>query len=147
MSADATKITVETAAKLLMITPRHLQRLAKEGWVPKPYTVVGVVQGYIQWRDDSDKRGTATAAKARADDMKTKLLELRLGRESKKLMEVEEVEATFMMVFGMLKSNLIGFPASHTRDREERIRIEDGINNILQITVDQIEDCIRGVKT
>lgn len=142
MSETGPTITVESAAKLLLKTPRHVQRLTKEGWIKKAddgrYTVISVVQGYIKWRDDAERRRTQSASRAAVDDVKTKLLQLRLDSESKKLIPMEEAFAALDFIAGTLKSEFLGFPAAITRDLALRNKLEEGINAIFARAVERI---------
>ena len=59
-SEGASTITIDVAAKLLMVTPEWVRRRTKDGWIPKTdrgrYRVVDVVQGYIRFLKDEASR-------------------------------------------------------------------------------------------
>jgi predicted transcriptional regulator of viral defense system len=59
-SEGAGTITIDVAAKLLMVTPEWIRRLSKDGWIAKTergrYRVVDVVQGYIRFLKDEARR-------------------------------------------------------------------------------------------
>jgi hypothetical protein len=42
------EVSVEIAARLIMVSERHVQRLAASGWIEKPYTVSGSVNALPQ---------------------------------------------------------------------------------------------------
>ena len=71
-SEGAGTITIDVAAKLLMVTPEWVRRLTKDGWIAKTdrgrYRVVDVVQGYIRFLKDEARRATKTAAHNRLQD-------------------------------------------------------------------------------
>lgn len=62
----------DVIAKLLEITPRRLQQLAKDGYIPKAsrgkYSLVGAVQGYVRFL-----RAAQTRAKTEPDDDEGKM--------------------------------------------------------------------------
>jgi hypothetical protein len=140
MKEKSQNITVQGAAKLLMVTARHVQRLAKDGWISKPYTVLGVVHGYIKWRNESERLNTQKSTRAGADEVRTKLLQLRLDQESKKVIPLDEALNAVNFVCGTLKSEFVGFPAAVTRDRTERARLEDAVDAIFTRAVERIEE-------
>lgn len=60
------QISAAVAAKLVMVTDRHLRRLVAEGWIRKTddgqYTLVGVVQGDINCLKDEQRNLSETGA-------------------------------------------------------------------------------------
>lgn len=69
-SEGAGTITIDVAAKLLMVTPEWVRRLAKEGWIAKTergrYRVVDVVQGYVRFLSDRTDDAHGPAANAQS---------------------------------------------------------------------------------
>jgi hypothetical protein len=55
------EIPVATAARLIMVSEQYVYQLARAGWIAKPYTLAGVVQGYIRWLKDEGRKGTKSA--------------------------------------------------------------------------------------
>jgi len=62
-SEVAGTITIDVAAKVLMVTPEWVRRLTKDGWIAKTdrgrYRVVDVVQGYIRFLKRSASRNSS----------------------------------------------------------------------------------------
>jgi hypothetical protein len=55
-----------------MVSPERIRQLSKEGWIEKQgrdqFFLVDVVQGYIRFRNDSDRRAQKSAADGRVRD-------------------------------------------------------------------------------
>lgn len=136
MSEEAGVVTAETAAKLLMLTDRHLRRLVADGWVQKTpegrYTIVGSVQGYIRYLKDEARRGSKSAANNRTADARAREIELRISQKERVLIPLAHALETTDHVIGLMRSELDGLPARMTRDRELRYRIEEAIDGILK---------------
>ena len=77
-SEVAGTITIDVAAKVLMVTPEWVRRLTKDGWIAKTdrgrYRVVDVVQGYIRFLKDEARRATKTAAHNRLQGIRARPL-------------------------------------------------------------------------
>jgi hypothetical protein len=82
-------ITIEVAAKLLMVTPEWVRRLTKDGWIAKTergrYRVVDVVQGYIRFLKDEARRATKTASHNRLQEIRARKNRIRLDRRNRRL--------------------------------------------------------------
>lgn len=128
---EAGTITRETAAKLLMVTPRYITQLVKDGWIQKSendrYTIAGVVQGYIKCLKDEKRRNSQKTSQSKVSDARSREIELRIAEREKRLMPVQEVLDMVADVIGNLKSEQIGIPARVSRDRVVRSLIEDAI--------------------
>ena len=75
-SEGAGTITIDVAAKLLMVTPEWIRRLSKDGWIAKTergrYRVVDVVQGYVRFLKDEARRSTKTASHSRLQEIRAR---------------------------------------------------------------------------
>jgi hypothetical protein len=65
-------------------------------------------------------------------------IELRTAQRAGLLIETDEAFAILDDVFGMLRSDLGGLPATVTRDLEIRREIEKGVNEILNRTAKRL---------
>lgn len=130
--ASGNLIPTEVAAKLLMVTPEWIRRLTKDGWIKKvakdQYTVVDVVQGYINYLKDEQRRTSKSASASRAHDARAREIEQRIAREDGRLIQIEDVQAGVTEIMGTLRSELAGVPAASTRDIEARQMIEGQLN-------------------
>jgi len=108
---------VAVIGRLLNLTPRHLQRLATDGVIPKAargrYELVPVVQGYVKYLQDlaagkgDDARKTATteyaierAKKAQRENMKA----------AGELIPKTEIVAMIQGMFGHCRARLLAIP-------------------------------------
>ena len=136
---EDTPVTVEFAARLLGMTPRHLQRLSKLGFIRKPYTLGSTVAGYVKWRDDCDTRGTASAARVRIENAKARMAELRAEKLADQLISIDDAVMLVDSIAGVLRSEMVGLPAVFTRDLTTRQRLQDLIDGIFNRACDRLK--------
>ncbi|HEV8503706.1 MAG TPA: hypothetical protein VGR63_19195 [Casimicrobiaceae bacterium] len=136
-------MTAEMAARLLMKSAERIRQLSREGWIPKHgtgantrYALVDVVQGYIRFRDDVEKRQTKTAAATRISDARAREIELRTAIREGRLIDLDEALEAVEDLVGLLRSELSGLPARCTRDLQLRRTIETARNDILDRIAD-----------
>lgn len=131
-------INTEQAARLLMKSAERVRQLAKEGWITQAgsaqdrrYRLLDVVQGYIRFRDDEDRRTNKSAAHSRITDARSREVELKNAQREGRLIELDEAVAVIEAVIGLLRSLLSGLAARVTRDLSLRRTIETAVNDIL----------------
>jgi hypothetical protein len=121
-------ITASVAARLIDVHPRRLQQLVAAGWIERPnrgeYTLVSVVQGYIRFLLDEDRRAAKSAAEARVLDARAREIELRTAREEAKLVPFDEAREFLNGVIGLFMSLLSGVPVEFTSDVDDRRRLK-----------------------
>jgi phage terminase Nu1 subunit (DNA packaging protein) len=83
---------------------------------------------YIKYLSSEGRRSKDSDSKARAQEARTKTLELRARREEGELIEMAEVELVFADIVGTLSAELGGVPAACTRDLALRNTIEENQN-------------------
>jgi hypothetical protein len=131
---QAGMITVDQAARLIMVTDVWVRQLIKMGFIPKPVKglvpLVAVVQGYIKFLKDEERRSSKSAADSRVRDARAKEIELRIAREQRELIPTEEALAICSNIVGHTMSRLTGLPAEFSRDLNERRRLEAAIDAI-----------------
>lgn len=93
--ADSPTCKVTALARLLNVTERRVQQLAKDGIISKPlkgkYDLVGCVQGYIRYLQDRDSaKGVA------AIDSHLERARLIKAKADKTEIEVEALMATYI---------------------------------------------------
>jgi hypothetical protein len=128
--ADNT-ISVAVAARLIMVTERRVQQLAASKWIPKPYTIVGTVQGYIRFLQDDAKKASRSAGKADADHERARKLKLANDETEWLTVRIEDALAALDAIVGPIKSDLAGVPSRVTDDLVQRRRIEDTMDVVL----------------
>jgi hypothetical protein len=105
-------IPLAVAARLIMVDERHVQRLVASGWIPQPYTVAGVVQGYIRWlkaRKSSKSAGDEDIRRERA-----RALKMANDETERLLVRTDDAMASLDAVVGVIRSDLAGVAARAT---------------------------------
>jgi hypothetical protein len=135
---QAGHITLEQACRLVMLSNERIRQLVKDGYIPKPaknsYPLVGVVQGYIRFLRDEDRRSSKTAAESGLKAARQKEVELRIAERSRDLIDVREHSDIVDEMAGMFVAGLSALPARVTKDMAMRRQIEaecDAIRNDL----------------
>lgn len=125
---QAGMITMDQAAKLLMVSPEWIRRLCKAGYIPRvakgKYPLVGVVQGYIKSLKDDEKKASKGASENRVRDARAAEIERRLAREDRKIIALDESLAAYDYATGLYLQSISGLPARMTRNASERRRLE-----------------------
>lgn len=144
-------IPLKQAAALLMVTDQWIRDLAKKGYVPKPENgkipLVAVVQGYIRWLKDEERRTSKTATASKVQEERA--LEIRQRRElaAGNLIEMASAEAVFADALGVYRSELAGLPAAVTRDLSIRVEIETRLNDALDRCRDRFEKSSKALRS
>mgnify|MGYP005728068115 CR=1 FL=1 len=119
-SAGMPTYPASTIAKLLMLTERRVQQLAKDGVIPKSergrYELAPCVQGYIRFLQDRNVTAgsdiyidyaTEKAKKLKAEREKA---ELEVARMREQLVETAVIEYELTDLFTKIKKNLRNIP-------------------------------------
>src|SRR5262249_53670145 len=81
-------------------------RLSHDGWFSKDaggYRVTELVQGFVKYLRDENRRASKSAAASRVQDARARLLELRVAEREGKLMETSDaLDATDQLVGAFL---------------------------------------------
>ena len=131
-------VSAETAAKLLMVTPRYLSLLVKQGWIKKTpddkYTIVAAVQGYITSLKDTTRRNSSKAASTTLADRRAELVSVQVEERTGDLKReaIAEAMAAVDGVIGGMKADLYSVPARVTMDLRLRKKIEAEIERVFQ---------------
>ncbi len=109
----------KTIAKLLMLTERRVQQLAKEGVVPKAergrYELAPAVQGYIRYLQDR-AAGSAVQSgtidyhveKARKTKAEADIAEIEAAKRRGDAIDASEVKRAWQLILGEVRANLLG---------------------------------------
>lgn len=118
----------DVGCKLLMITQQWFNKLVRDGWIKKAgknrYRVVDVVQGYVKYLQDENRRATKSASASRVQDARAQQIEMQMAKEQRELIPIEDVAAFLSDTLGALRSELTGVPAASSRDPAVRAEIE-----------------------
>lgn len=129
-------ITMVQATRLLMLSDERIRQLQKAGYIDKvghgQMTLVGAVQGYINFLRDAERRSSKSAAASAVQQARAEEINLRVAKERSKLIETDEVEDAISDILGQLRAGFDGLPASVTRDAALRDKIEQKVNGIFE---------------
>ena len=129
-------------AQLLGFSRSQFERISEAGGIkprsPNCWPVIETFQGFLRYARDEDRRTTKTAMRSRVQAARAREIEMRTAQRAGILCETDEALALADDVFGMLRSDLSGLPATVTRDLEIRSEIEKGVNEILNRTAKRL---------
>jgi hypothetical protein len=135
----ASILSAEMAGELLMIGGERVRQLHKAGWIKKGsmgFRLIDVVHGYIQYRNDAERRSTKSAAANRVTDMRAREIELRVARREAELLERDDALEVVDELVGIFLSALSSIPPRLTREIRER-RHTEGVMHDVQTEVAQ----------
>ena len=131
-TAGSGTISVGTAAQLLMVSEERVRQLVKLGYVPRvakgQFPLVGVVQGYIKFLKDEERRSSKTATASRMQDAKAAKIEMELAEKRRELIPVEDHRIVVDIIAGKVRDEFAGLPARFTRDMKLRRELETEVN-------------------
>lgn len=117
---DVAIISTPVACQLLMLSRQRIDQLVKEGYIrkrgPGQFALVDVVQGYIRFLKNEERRGTKNASDNRVRDARALEIELRTMQKMKQLLPLPFVLEVIDKLCGMVRSEFSGFAAAATRD-------------------------------
>jgi phage terminase Nu1 subunit (DNA packaging protein) len=111
---------VGALARLLNVTERRVQQLAKDGIISKPlkgkYDLVACVQGYIRYLQDRDSAKGALAIdshveRARLIKAKADKTELEVHALNSTYIQASEVERIWCTIIGAFRAKLLALPS------------------------------------
>jgi excisionase family DNA binding protein len=125
-------ISTDQAARLLMVTPRYIQRLIAEGHIPRAgrgrVLLVAAVQGYLRFLKEDAKRSASIAADSRVRDARAAEIELRIAEKNRQLVPVEDAAAALDMVLAAARKEFVGLPKRVAKDRPVRRQLGAEVN-------------------
>lgn len=125
-------IPTEVAGKLIRVSAERVRQLTKLGWIKSAgrnrYRVIDVVHGYLDYRDDADRRAQKSASASRVQDMRARELEIRVAEKERELIPTEEAISFVGDALGKLRAGMIGLPARVSRDVTLRTKLEAEID-------------------
>lgn len=105
------------------------------------------MQGYITCLKDDSRQASKSASDSRVRDARAREIELRIAREERKLVSLEEASGCLDETIGTFLTMLSGLPAQITNDRRERVRIEAIIDAGRQRIADHFERRVKELRT
>lgn len=109
----------KTIAKLLMLTERRVQQLAKEGVIPKAergrYELAPAVQGYIRFLQERVAGNAAQSQtldyhveKTRKVKAEADIAEIEAAKRRGEAIDASEVKRAWQVILGEIRANLLG---------------------------------------
>ena len=125
-------ISVGMASRLLMVSEERVRQLVKLGYVPRvakgKFPLVGVVQGYIKFLKDEERRSSKTATASRMQDAKAAKIEIEIAEKKRELIPVEDHRLVIDIITAKVRDEISGLPARFTREMELRRKLETEVN-------------------
>lgn len=130
--ANSDLISLDVAARLLMISAERVRQLSKAGYITIPKrghtTIVSAVQGYIRFLKEDARKETKTAAASRVTDARTSEIELRIAERKRELIPLEDAMLAMDLLVGAVNKEFDGQAARVTRDIKLRRLIEADVH-------------------
>lgn len=114
-------VPLSTIAKLLVISERRVQQLAKDGIIPEPesrgeYELIGCVQGYVRFLQEQVGQGTAGSpemveSKLRMAKAKTEEQELKVLKMRGELVRLDEMLNALISILTLFKTTMRAIPS------------------------------------
>lgn len=127
MNAPAGTITLQQAARLLMISDERVRQLSKAGYFQPiahgRYPLVAVVQGYFKYRDDRREK-VEQAASSPLTEAKLAAIERRMAREDRHLIALDEALHAYDLAAEIYIDSLQGLPAQIARNPADKRRLQ-----------------------
>jgi phage-related tail protein len=125
-------LSVSQVATLCGRSTQWVQQLVKSGFIEKQahnkYTLVSVIRGVIAYYEDLQTKNSKAATATRASEARTRQIELKIKKESRELIPLEDAKAELADWTSAVRSEFQGLPARYTRDMQERRRLEQEID-------------------
>lgn len=136
-------VTTDQAAALLGIGNERVRQLAKDGYIerskPGFFVLVSVVQGYINFRNDTDRRSNKSAAESRLRDVRGREIVVRTAEREDRLIDKQETIDFISEFLGRVRNALVGLPVRVAQNIEERRRFEGGLDKVMAEIADDCE--------
>ena len=137
----------QQVAKLLMLSPRRVNQLAKQGIIPKEaegrYDLIGSVQGYISYLKENsinEIQGVITIAESKQRKLaaEAKMAELQYDLESGKVVSLEYVRPQWESLVMAMKTKLLAIPNKLT----PLLVSQDNFNYVNQLLHEHIAEAL-----
>jgi len=125
-------ISTAVACQLLMLSRQRIDQLVAAGHLqrhgPGRFRTVDVVQGYIRFLRDEDRRSSKSAADSRMRDAKAHDIEVRTQQRLSRLIPLDVYDEMIDNFAGVIRSEFAGLAAASTREIPARRIIEREVN-------------------
>jgi hypothetical protein len=136
-------ISTKQAGVLLKLTQPRLSQLENAGFIarvaPGRWRLIDLVQGYVGFLKDEEKRSSKTVSLTRLQEAKAVAVEQKTAREAGQTVGMDDALAFVDGVVGPLMADMDGFPARVTRDLPMRRKIESELNDVRNRHADRLD--------
>jgi phage terminase Nu1 subunit (DNA packaging protein) len=142
-----TEISTESAAELLGVTSARVRQLVASGHIARAghgrISLRAAVAGYVRSLKESAGDRTMNAADNRVRDARAREIEMRIARELRELVPLDEAEMALDILTAVYLRELAGQPARLTRDMAFRKVVEADVHGIRERLGKTASDCRR----
>lgn len=139
------RVDVNTVARALELSPRRVQQLVNDGWIPRErpglYVLSDCLTAYAAYLEDVQDGGEIAAFRARKAAAKAEMREIDLAVEAGELVEMEAEGERRGEQLTEARSRLLNLPSIAPRvvalDRDRR---EEIIRGALERAVEALEE-------
>jgi hypothetical protein len=143
---DNPPIKIERATRLLGISAARLYQLNKGGWIQRPFTLDGVVQGYIAFLKADQRRSSQVRANSEVQRERARKLWLENEEKEAHLISIESVIAAVDDIFGSVRGAVAGLPSRITTDPVLRRHFEVEFDAVLQGLAERLQQNARALR-
>lgn len=119
-SRQSGTITAAQASALLMISQQRVRQLVRDGYIPRiardAYPLVGVVQGYLRFLRDDERRSAKSASATNLNDARRQEIERRVAERDGELVDIDEARELYRELSGQIEKTLAALPRRAVRD-------------------------------
>ena len=137
-------ISTEMAAKLLMISVARVGQIEKMEYIKKVgrnrWNLVNLVQGYINFLRDEDRRSSKSAGASRIQSIKADQLEMDIAAKRRELVAIDDVRLVLDGAAGLMRTEMMAVPARFTRDIAERKRLDTLMAEAMNTVADGMDE-------
>lgn len=144
MRQAASTITAEQAGALLMISQQRVRQLVRDGYIPRTardaYPLVGVVQGYLRFLRDDERRSAKSASATNLNDARRQEIERRIAERDGELVDINEARQLYRELTGQIEKTLAALPGRAVKDPAMRQAIatqRDAIQSAMRAKASQ----------
>jgi hypothetical protein len=144
-------ITTPEAEALLGVSRVWIMKLSKAGYIAQHsrgrWILSEVVQGYIRFLRDEDRRTSKSSSASRMQDVKTQRLEMQMAADRRELVPREEAQIVLDTAAASMRGPVMAVAAKFTREVAERRRLERLLGDALGTIADTLDKRAQALAT
>ncbi len=146
-------VSTDEAGEIIKKSGERVRQLTKAGFIRKAgrdqYRIGDVLDGYLAYQEDALRRAAADTPATKLAASRRREIELRIARDEGRVVDIEDVQAFVVELFGGVVAEFRGLAAASTRDLAVRKTIEEQLNGTFarcQKRIDQLGADMRAGK-